>query len=131
MIARGILDSERADLNGKEYTFDLDRDFLHVTIASRQVAFSDYFPRIGVPNDYVIVDFDKEGRVIGYAMEGILADWASKSFANRAKVFLIRTKINANSVSLASRVLSALGKRALADALPTTDSHGRLPAYAT
>ncbi|TAM74370.1 hypothetical protein EPN44_11135 [bacterium] len=107
----------------------MDRDFFHVTIEPRHVAFSDYFPRSSAPNEYIILDFDKEGRVVGYALEGLLAEWAGESLKNRAKLLWARTVVNAASLSLASKVVSELGKRAIFDAFPKIDDSGHLPAY--
>ncbi len=127
MIAQGTLKVERADLNGKPYTLDVDRDYLHITVEPRPVAYSDYLPRTKVPNEYIIVDFDKDGRVVGYAFEGVLDEWARQSLANRAKLAWSRTVLNYKSVEIASKAITSL----IMDAIPRTDAHGKLPAYAT
>ncbi len=122
--------SERQELNGKPYTLDFDRDFLHITKESRPVAFSDYFPVPGVPNEYIIIDFDKDARVVGYAFEGILVRWADRSLKNRIALALARAGMNAKSVSLASRIIAEAAKQFIGSAVPSTDANGRLPAYA-
>jgi hypothetical protein len=131
MIVEGKLSTvKRPEFSGKPYTFDLDRDFLHVTIYDRQVAFSDYFPRQSAPNEYIILDFDREGRVVGIAVEGLLREWAARSLQNRAKSAWMRTRIGAQSVSLASKVVAELSRRAFFESFPQFDANGRLPAYA-
>ena len=130
MIAQGrITNSSRPELNGKRYTFDVDNDFLHLEFRPGTVAFSDYVPRPSAPNEYMIVEFDEDGRVVGFAFEGILADWAAKSLGNRLRLLKARTIANTQGVNLASRVVTEFGKR-LFDTLPKLDANGRLPAYA-
>lgn len=129
MIMHGKLQSERPDLNGKPYTLDFDRDFLHLTMVSRPVAFSDYFPVPRVPNEYIIIDFDKDGRVVGFAFEGILTRWSEQSLKNRIRFALTRMGMNAKSVSFASRIVSEAAKQFISSAVPKTDQNGRLPAY--
>jgi hypothetical protein len=129
MIAEGKLASERPDLNGKPYTFDVDNDIVHVTFRQGAVAFSDYVPRPSSPHEYMIVEFDQDGRVVGFAFEGMLADWAAQSLVNRFKLLRVRTIANAQGVNLASKVISEFGKRVF-DKLPRIDANGRLPAYA-
>jgi hypothetical protein len=129
MIAEGKLDSKRPDLNGKPYTFDVDNDLFHVTFRAGNVAFSDYVPRPNSPHEYMIVEFDEDGRVVGFVFEGMLADWASLSLINRIKLLRVRTIANAQGVGLASKVLSEFGKRVF-EKMPRIDADGRLPAYA-
>jgi hypothetical protein len=130
MILRGTIEGDDSKLNGKPFTLDFDRDFVRIAMADREVAFSDYFPRRrGDPNDYIIVDFDNDGRVVGYAFEGLLAEWSRQSLRNRAVLFGARVRVSAQSVKLASRIVSELGKRTLSDILPRIDAQGRLPAY--
>jgi hypothetical protein len=129
-IAHGEMKTERPDLNGKPYTFDLDQDFFHVTLADREVAFSDYFPAKKTPNEYVIIDFDADGRVVGFAMEGVLDRWARRSIRNRLRVAWVRVGDTARAVSLASQVISELGKKTLGDAFPQLDTSGRIRGYA-
>ena len=130
MIAKGrIKNEDRADLNGKPYTFDLDNDFLHLTYRPGKVAFSDYVPRQSSPNEYMIVEFDEDGRVIGFAFEGMLAEWAAKSLKNKINVLKYRTIANTQGVVLATKVVSEFGKIVF-DKIPKLDSNGRLPSYA-
>jgi hypothetical protein len=130
MIVKGTFQSDRPDLNGKPYTLDFDRDFLHMTLHDRPVAFSDYFPRKGAPNEYIIADFDKDGRFIGVAFEGLLSEWAHASLKNRIMLFGLQTRINAQSLALASRVFSEIGKRVIEKSVPQVNARGQLPAYA-
>jgi len=77
----------------------------------------------------MIVEFDEDGRVVGFAFEGVLAEWAAQSLKNRFQLLRIRTIANAQAVTLASRVVSEIGKGIL-EKIPTLDAHGRLPSYA-
>jgi hypothetical protein len=130
MIAEGRINNEqRPDLNGKPYTFDVDNDFFHLTYKPGRVAFSDYVPRNGVPNEYMIVEFNEDGRVIGFAFEGMLAEWAAKSLKNKFKWLTVRTVSNTQGVALASKVVSEFGKGVL-ERIPRLDANGRLPSYA-
>jgi len=130
MIAEGTMSGlKRPEFKGKPYTFDLDRDFFHVTLHDREVCYSDYFPKPSVPHEYMIVDFDKDGRVVGIAVEGMLAQWAGKSLTNRAKVLWFRSLAGAHSVTFASKVIGEMTARAFFDSFPKFDASGRLPAY--
>lgn len=130
IVEAKLSNQKRSEFNGKPYSFDIDRDFLHITMHDRYVAFSDYFPRKSAPHEYMIVDFDKDGRVVGVAVEGALAEYARRSLSNRAKVLWFRTIASAHSVTLASKVIAELGQKAFFDTFPQIDANGRLPAYA-
>jgi hypothetical protein len=130
MIRHGNLKSKRDDLNGKPYTLDWDNDFLHVKVQERPIAFSDYFPVSNVPNEYLIIDFDRDGRVVGYGFEGIIARWASRSLQNRFRASFVRAVLGFKDVSVASHVVSDSVARFIDSAVPKTDSAGRLPTYA-
>jgi hypothetical protein len=129
MIAEGRISNDRADLNGKPYTFDVDNDFLHVALRPGNVAFSDYVPRQSAPHEYMIVEFDEDGRVVGFGFEGVLAEWGAQSLRNRMRLLGFRAMLNARGVNLASKVLADFGKRVF-DKLPRIDANGHLPAYA-
>jgi hypothetical protein len=132
MIIEGELTGQkRPEFTGKPYTFDLDQDFFHVILHQREVAYSDYLPHTAFPNEYLIVDFDREGRVVGLGVEGLLAQWAGKSLKNRARAFWFKTAASsAQSVSFVSSVVAELSKRAFFETFPKFDANGRLPAYA-
>jgi uncharacterized protein YuzE len=117
-------------LHGKAYSFDLDRDFMYIHMLDEAVAFTDYVPSQTRPEDYIIVDFDKHGRVVGFAMDGLLDAYARTSLKARIAVAALHLKLNANSALLISRAIAKVGKHRFIDALPALDNSGRLPAFA-
>lgn len=122
MIVTGVLDRERYKskaLAGKPYTFDLDLDIFHVKLGAADAAYSDYLP---MEDGYIIVDFDRDRRVVGYTVEGVLESYRQKSLRNRLAVDF--------GLHLAgAKIISAKAMERVAHMLPAPDSRGRLPKH--
>ena len=132
MIVEGLFQSKkRSELDGKPFTFDISRDFFRLKVRDSPVAFSDYLPRQSNPDDYIIVDFDKEGRVVGYGVDGLMRMYLKLHPFGRLQLLFMNLRLGANAVSLATNAVNEVGKRILVDAVPTLDSQGRLPAFAS
>lgn len=129
MIVKQVM-KVKGPLDGKPYTFDLDRDFMYVRMRDEPVAFTDYVPSKTRPEEYIVVDFDKHGRVVGYAFDGLLGAYARTSLKARLAIMALHLKLNMNSTVLVSRAIAKVGKERLFDAVPNLDSRGRLPAFA-
>lgn len=130
MITTGRLKDGKGILLGKPYVFDVERDFMRVEIIDAPVAFTDYLPRQSRPEEYLIVDFDKDGRLVGVSVDGVLAAYAHTSPRAWLGVVLLKARLNVNSVSLISKALAKVGADRLFDAVPKIDSGGRVKSYA-
>jgi hypothetical protein len=118
MVISGKLDSKKhgvKTLAGKPYTFDLGRDVFHVEVLHSDAVYSDYVP---FNEWYMVVDFDRNNRVVSYTIEGLLEDYKRKSLRNR---FAIDFGLGlAHMKSIASNVV----KQAVSS-LPSPDGKGK------
>lgn len=114
-------------LGGRPFSFDLSLDVLHISVLDADTAFSDYFP---IPDSgqfkdrYLIVDFDRDRRVVGYTAEGLLEDYRRTSWKNRMSVDLGLIGLQHVSGQAIEKVLEYLK-----DQIPALDARGQLPGY--
>jgi len=127
MVIKGTLENGR--LTGKPYSLDVGLDVVYVQVLPVEAAYSDYrtLPDTEKYKDrYVIIDFDKGGRVVGFTVEGLIEDFRNKSLATRVIVDL-----GLFGVKLLSERMVGDIQAYLRDHLPSLDEKGRLaPAYA-
>lgn len=127
MTLKGILKTGK--LSGKHYSVDFGLDVVYVQVLSAEPAYSDYriLPDTETYKDrYVIVDFDRSDRVVGFTIEGLIEDYRNKSLGARLLVDLGLIGIKTLSERLLLDILEFVK-----DQLPSVDEKGKLlPAYA-
>ncbi len=127
MVLKGTLKSGK--LRGRGYSIDFALDAVHVQVRSAEAAYSDYrmLPDTETYKDrYVIVDFDRSDRVVGFTIEGLIEEYSGRSLVTRLLFNLGLLGIKTLSETLMIEILEYLK-----DQLPSLDDKGQLlPAYA-
>jgi hypothetical protein len=91
MIIKGMFEKGPGSLSGRPYSIDFDMDVVYVQVLSSDAVYSDYrqLPDTASFKDhYVIIDFDKAERVVGFTVEGLIEDYKAKSLRHRLGVDL-------------------------------------------
>jgi len=128
MVLEGTL--KNGKLSGKPYRIDFGLDVVYVQMLPVDAAYSDYrvLPdREAYKDRYVIVDFDRNDRIVGFTIEGLIEDYRNRSLVTRLLVDLGLLGIK----TLSERALHDILEY-LRDQLPSLiDEKGKLtPAYA-
>ncbi len=134
MDISGVLDKKKfkGPLGGKPWAFDLSLDSFYIRVLDANAAYSDYYPlpdRAPYKDRYLIIDFDRDKRVVGFTIEGLLEDFRGTSLAARISVDFGLIGLRYVAKDAIEKILEYLK-----DQLPALDSRGRLtgiaPAYA-
>jgi hypothetical protein len=130
MTIKGKLkpDYGKGRLGGKPYSFDLSLDVLHISVLDAATAFSDYVPlpdKGPFKDRYLIVDFDKDRRVVGFTAEGLLEDYRETSWRARLSIDLGLVGLQHLSTQVIEKVLDYVK-----DQIPVLDARGQLQGYA-
>jgi uncharacterized protein YuzE len=85
MIINGVFNKDAAKLSGKRYSIDLRADALYVNMRPNPSAYSEYR---SVNDELYLVDYDKDGNVVGLTVDNFLEKVAKAGLSNRARIFM-------------------------------------------
>ena len=132
MRVSGTLGDEfKGTLRGQPFSYDILLDSLYIRGRPGNTAYSDYLP---IPDKgphkdrYFILDFDKDRRVVGFTLEGLMEDaLLEKAPYERAWIGLKLNFLGAKTMAgpMTQKILEYVRDQ-LRDQLPTLDSRGRL-----
>lgn len=110
MIVHGVVSEKHGKLAGKPYSLDTRSDTLYVVFRSGESAYSEFQSFAG---DLYLVDFDKDGNILGYSFENVLETVARTGFIWRVRVWWTFLQVAVLPARAAAKLVQGIVQDAL------------------